>query len=231
MRAVPDFHPEFGLLCPSPRRRRGIRLAVLCIVTTMAIGATMGLAVARWPAGGDGAVPMAVPINGQPLAQVSAAGLEAMPGRGSCRPDKVDSVKDMLSLFLDPVCGSNKPHVKHGARAANRVATVVIGRTDALPPSASEPVAATEPSEVKVGDAENSANEPAVERTKSPKKPKPRASGPIALTPPARELSRQNASVNPYANPSFGREAYEPYRNPYRAAAPQPGYGSFAHSW
>jgi hypothetical protein len=233
MGAVPDFHPEFGLLCPSPRRRRGIRLAVFCIVATMAIGATMGLAVARWPAGGDGAVPAAEPINGQSLVRVSAAGVDAAPGRGSCRSDKVDTFKDLLGLFLDPVCGSNKPHVRHGARAANRVATVVIGRTDALPPSASEPVAATEPSEVKIGDAEKSANETtaAVERTKSPKKPKPRASGPIALTPPARELSRQNASVSPYANPSFGREAYEPYRNPYRAAAPQPGYGSFARSW
>jgi hypothetical protein len=229
---VPDFHPEFGLLCPSPRRRRGIRITVLCIATTVAIGATMGLAVARWPASGDGALPTAEPINARQLARVSAAGVDAAPGRGSCQPDKADTIRDLLGLFLEPVCGSNKPHVRHGARAANRVATVVIGRTDALPPSASEPVAATEPSEVKVGNAEKSANETtaAVESTKSPKKRRLKASGPIALT-PARELSRQNASVNPYANPSFGREAYEPYRNPYRAAAPQPGYGAFGRSW
>lgn len=221
---MPDFHPEFGLLCPSPRRRRGIRVAVLCIVTTLAIGTTMGLAVARWPAGGDGAVPTAEPINAQPLARVSAAGFDAASGHGSCQPDKVDAFKDLLGLFLDPVCGSNKPRIRHGARAANRVATVVIGRTDALPPSASEPVAATEPP--KVANAEISANETtaAVERTKSPKKPKLKASGAIALTPPAR-------SLNPYANSSFGREAYDPYRNPYRAAPPQPGYGSFARSW
>ena len=43
-----DFHPEFGFLCPSPRRRRSIRRAVVCIMAGMAIGATVQLAVAHW---------------------------------------------------------------------------------------------------------------------------------------------------------------------------------------
>ena len=130
MRAVPDYHPEFGLLCPSPRRRRGMRLAALCIVTTMAIGATMGLAVARWPASGDGRRPRqsrrCIPAG---------AGLRSRrrraPGHGSCKPDKVDTFKDLLALFLEPVCGLEQAHARHGARAANRVANVIIGRTDA----------------------------------------------------------------------------------------------------
>ena len=45
---TPDFHPEFGRLCPSPRRRRGMRLAMVSVVAALAIGATMGLAVAHW---------------------------------------------------------------------------------------------------------------------------------------------------------------------------------------
>jgi hypothetical protein len=225
MLGVPDFHPEFGLLCPSPRRRRGVRLAALCIATTVAIGATMGLAVARWPANGDGATPTVEPIGGQPLAQVPATGVET--ASGPCQPDKVDSFKDLLGLFLDPVCGPNKPHARHGARAANRVATVIIGRKDAPAPSAL--VGATEASEVKVENADKSANVAAAERTKAPKKPKLKASGPMALTAPGREMSRQNGMLNPYATPSFGREAYDPYRNPYRASALQPG--PFGRSW
>ena len=231
MLGVPDFHPEFGLLRPSPRRRRGMRIGVLCIATTVAIGATMGLAVARWPASGDGAISAAEPINEQPEARVSASGVEATPGRGSCQSDKVDSFKDLLGVFLDPVCASNKPHARHGARAPNRVATVIIGRKDAPAPSASALVGATEPAEVKVENTEKSADAAAVERTKSPKKPKLKAGSPIPLTAQAREPSRQNAMLNPYAAPGFGRETYDPYRNPYRATALQPGYAPFGRSW
>jgi hypothetical protein len=49
--SAPDFHPEFGFLCPSPRRRRSVRLAVASVITGMAIGATIepcGGALARW---------------------------------------------------------------------------------------------------------------------------------------------------------------------------------------
>jgi len=228
MLAVPEFHPEFGFLCPSPRRRRGLRLAVLCIVSTMAIGATMGLAGARWPANGDGQASTAEPANEPPPTRVSAAGLDVTPGRG-CKAH--DAFKDMMALFLDPVCGSSKPHARHGARAASRVATVIIGRTEAvaLAPAA---VAATEPSGVKVGNAEPSANvtAAAIERTTPPKKPRAKASAPIALTPPG-ELSGQNAMLNAYAPARSGRETYDPYRNPYRATARQPGFDAFGRSW
>jgi len=220
MLAVPEFHHEFGFLCPSPRRRRGLRLAVFCIVSTMAIGATMGLAGARWPANGDGQASTAEPANEPPPTRVSAAGLDVTPGRG-CKAD--DAFKDMMALFLDPVCGSSKPHARHGARAANRVATVIIGRTEAVPAPA-----AVEPSEVKVGSANVTAA--AVEPTMPPKKPRAKASAPIALTPPG-ELSRQNAMLNPYPTTRFGRETYDPYRNPYRATARQPGFDAFGRSW
>jgi hypothetical protein len=234
MLAGPDFHPEFGFLCPSPRRRRGMRLAVLCIVSTMAIGATMGLAVARWPANADGQASTAEPANGQPLAQASAAGVDATPGHG-CKADKVDAFMDLLALFLEPVCGSKKRHGRHRAHTANRVATVIIGHTAAVPAApAPAAVAATDPSKVKVGYAEQSANvtTAAVERPKSPKKPRVEASAPIALAQPAGALSRQNAMLDAYAAARFGREAYDPYRNPYRATARRPGFdASFGRSW
>ena len=109
------------------------------------------------------------------------------------------------------------------------MATVIIGRTEAV---LAGPAPATEPSEVKVGKAEPSANvtAAAVEPTMPPKKPRAKASSPIALAPPG-ELSRQNAMLNAYPTARFGREAYDPYRNPYRATARQPGFDAFGRSW
>jgi hypothetical protein len=221
MRTLPDYHPEFGLLCPSPRRRRGMRLAALCAVTAMAIGATMGLAVARWPATGDGLAAASEPENSSPLARVSASGGVTPPAHKSCKPEKVDSFPDLLALFLAPDCGPGN-HVRRGAREANRVANVVIGRTDAVPTPPAE--TAAEPVEVKATDAEKTSNSAAaaVEPTKSPKKPK--------LKP--RDPGRQNATLDPYAGPRFGQEPYDPYRNPYRATGPQSGFApAFGRAW
>jgi hypothetical protein len=223
MRPVPDYHPEFGLLCPSPRRRRGMRLAVLCAVTAMAIGATMGLAVARWPGSGDGLAAASEPANSSLLARVSASGVVTPPGPTTCKPEKVDSLPDLLALFLAPDCGSSH-HVRHIAREANRVANVVIGRTDAMP--APTPTAETRaaPVEAKAADADRTSNvaTAAVEPTKSPKKPKLKV----------RDPGRQNAMLNPYAGPSFGHESYDPYRNPYRPSGVQSGFDpSFGRSW
>ncbi|MEA2946255.1 MAG: hypothetical protein QOI40_1585 [Alphaproteobacteria bacterium] len=223
MRAVPDYHPEFGLLCPSPRRRRGMRLAALCAVTMVAIGATMGLAVARWPASGDGLAAASEPANLSPLAQVSASGGVTPAGHKSCKPEKVDAFKDLLALLLEPDCGPSK-HVRHGARTDNRIANVVIGRTDAAPASAPTAETVAAPVEVKPADADKTSNvaTAAVEPTKPPKKPRLKA----------RDPARQNAMLNPYTGPRFGHEAYDPYRNPNRPAGVQSGFDpSFGRSW
>src|SRR5947209_11850446 len=140
MRAVPEYHPEFGLLCPSPRRRRGMRLAALCALTAMAIGATMGLAVARWPASGEGLSAASEPMNSSPLARVSAIGAGTSTAHKACKPEKVDSFPDLLALFLAPDCGPSN-RVRHGVREANRVANVIIGRTDAVPTPTAETAA------------------------------------------------------------------------------------------
>jgi hypothetical protein len=135
--AMPDFHPEFGLLCPSARRRRCTRLIVLSVATTMAIGATMGLAIAH-RTDGEGSATMARLTDERPLVSVPAAGNAATRARESCDPD---AAPDLVTFFLGSACAPNKPHARHGARAANRVATVILGRVDA-PAATAAPVAA-----------------------------------------------------------------------------------------
>ena len=220
MRAVPEYHPEFGLLCPSRRRRRGMRLAALCALTAMAIGATMGLAVARWPASGEGLSAASEPMNSSPLARVSGSGAGTSTAHKACKPEKVDSFPDLLALFLAPDCGPSN-RVRHGVREANRVANVIIGRTDAVPTPTAE--TAAERVEAPAADAEKALNAATVtvEPSKPPKKAKLKA----------RDPGRQNAMLNPDARPRYGYESNDPYRNPYRPAG-QSGFGpSFGRSW
>jgi hypothetical protein len=147
--STPDFHPEFGLLCPSPRRRRSMRLAMASVVAGIAIGATMELAIAHWR-DRDAASPVASSIDQERLAEdtaVPAVGdapvisvqrsastaeadaVTATRTQGSC---KEAGVKDLATTFLNPTCGSSKAHGRHAARTTNRVATIV-GRTDPTP--------------------------------------------------------------------------------------------------
>jgi hypothetical protein len=193
----------------------------------MAIGATMGLAVARWPDG----LASTVPMDGQLL--------DTPPLREPC---KADMAQDMAAFFLNSACGSNKPHARHGARATNRVATVILGRAPAATAAmeaAPVRVAAgvIEPTRVSVGqidvgNAEKLATT-AVERTAPPKKSKAQASAPIALARPGGEWGRPNATLNAYAaTPRFGRESYDPYGDTLRATTPQSGFAApFGRSW
>jgi hypothetical protein len=221
--AGPEFHPEFGFLCPSPRRRRGIRIAVLSIATTVAIGATMGLAVAHWSDGGGqpSAREFAHPAN-LPAADVDASPVTPVPathapvrlGQQSCNPGAID----LVAFFFNPACESRRFHARHGARATNRVATVILGRKDTAP----DPLALTaiEPSQA----ADKSPNP----LTPPPKKRKASPDAPI--TPVAREPSRQNdlpngGMVRAYAStPKFGREPFEPYRDKSRSTALQSSF-------
>jgi hypothetical protein len=125
---IPDFHPEFGLLCPSPRRRRALRLATVVVLAALAIGATMGLAVAHR-------------TDAEALAATSLTVEEQLPARpfdiSSTSPQLVrascqaGTSQDMEALFLNPSCGARKAHAKHGARATSRVEAAVAGRADA----------------------------------------------------------------------------------------------------
>jgi hypothetical protein len=226
--AAPDFHPEFGFLCLSPRRRRVLRLVMLSVATAVAIGATMRLAGAHWP---DREAATAQPTDAPLAAAVSATGMDASRLHESCKPD---GVRDLVALFFNSACGSGKLHARHGGRAPNRVATVIIGRTDAASTAATTqaPAAATgiETSHGDGAGAEKSAalTTAAVERTTPPKKPKLNAKVPIALTAQARELSRQNtvgdAAMAYAATPKIRRESFNPYGDTFRSSTPQSGF-------
>jgi hypothetical protein len=127
--AAPDFHPEFGLLCPSPRRRRAIRLAMVAVLALSAIAATMGLAVAhRTDAEGLAAASLTVEeqLPARPF-DISANSPQLRRAQASCQ---AGTSEDMAALFLNPSCGARKPHARHGARETSRVATFILGRTD-----------------------------------------------------------------------------------------------------
>ena len=127
---APDFHPEFGLLCPSPRRRRALRLATVAVLSAaLGIGATMGLAVAHRTDGEELAAALLTVQEQLPARpfDISANSREVTRARASCR---AGTSEDMAALFLNPSCGARKPHAKHGARETNRVATVIVGRMD-----------------------------------------------------------------------------------------------------
>jgi hypothetical protein len=120
-RDMPEFHSEFGLLCPSPRRRRALRLATAVVLAALAIGATMGLAVAHR-------------TDAKALAVTSVTAEEQLPAQRfdfspnspqriraepSCR---AGTSEDLEALFLNPSCGARKSHAKHGTQAARRAA-------------------------------------------------------------------------------------------------------------
>jgi hypothetical protein len=210
--ARPDFHPEFGYLCPSPRRRRRLRLVLVAATAVLAVGATMALAAAhRGDADGRAAAVQRDSGADVTRASTSAADVAATPApsQDAC---KAAASGDPVGSFLDLHCRSSKQHVRHGARAAYRVAVVILGRTDAPPvPAEAAPVTAAgnEP-----GGAEKpvAATSPAPLAHAAPRPKKPKADVTLAL-------SRQNATVDAYA--------YDPYYNRYRADSLQRGYGGW----
>jgi hypothetical protein len=145
---APDFHPEFGLLCPSPRRRRRLRLAVTMILAGIGIAATVELAIAHWHdadaaaqiliAGSieeAAAIPQPSGIRVAPMQPSESAGLaEAWPlQHGSC---KDAASRDLAASFLNSDCRSRKVRARHAERTGSRVATFMVGRAESPPASA-----------------------------------------------------------------------------------------------
>jgi len=225
----PEYHPEFGLFCPSARQRRVLRRIMLCLATVMVIGATRGLAVADRPEP-DAAIVASQPTEDQ-LPSVTFASADAIEASRVPRvhqPCKAMQSEDLMALFLNPGC---KLHGRHGGRANNRVATVIIGHVGPAPAphasaSPSLAVAALEPASSKIGEAESSPT--ATERAKTAKKPKPKLAAPIALSPSARELARQDgiqygAAISAYAaDPRLGRPAVAPFGDRSGRTTPRP---------
>jgi hypothetical protein len=225
--STPDFHPEFGLLCPSFRRRRGMRLVIASVMAGLAIGATIELAFAHWRDNDVAPAPAIRSIHARPLAEGAPAVLEipvvsAQPPASAdveklttARPlgfCKEGGAEDLVAVFLNPTCGSGKPHARHGARTVYRVATVIVGRTETSSASeAAEPTRvapAIEPSHAiaaVMANAATSTTQP-VGRPMPPKKPKITLSAPIALGLASREPTQQAVGASAFAAmPQLGR--------------------------
>jgi hypothetical protein len=238
---------------PFPRGRRGLRLALACVMAGTAIGATIELAIAHWR-GGDAASPSARSFNEERLtlpgdAAFPPIGVPVAPTRPSALSAGADewaavrpqggctdpSVKDMAAAFLNPSCGLSKSHVRHVGRATYRVATVVIGRTDAAAAdTAPVAVAAIEPLHAPAGvmvKVVPSTTQPIERPVLPPKKAKVVTSAPIVLTPPAREPTPQEAGFSAFAaTPWPGRSDSRPADTP-RAADLQSLGGPFGRIW
>lgn len=236
---APDFHPEFGFLCPSPRRRRGMRLALTFVMAGMAIGATMELALAHWRDKGVVPSPAVRSVDEEALdlrsalpaaldrpigsARPSASAAEA-DGLMTTRPQgfcKEMGARDLAAAFLNPSCRLGNLHARHGARTTYRVATVIVGRIDSLPtPAAAGPtpvaVKSIESSQTATGTPGKAAPTAQVERSAPSKKPKAAASAPIILTPPTGDLAQQETGASTFAAKSSARRGY--FERPEAAA-------------
>jgi len=255
--STPDFHPEFGLLCPSPRRRRGMRLAAVSIVAGMAVGVTMGLAVAHWRDHEVAPSPEAGSIEQEPLTEGPAIHVVLDLPVASSQPSKSDvdeltvrrpqgckltGANGLATVFLNPACDAAKSHAKHTSRTVPRVATVIVGRTES-PSTQPEPMpiklAAIDLSHAAAdtaGKAVIPASQP-VERSAPPKKPKAAPGAPIALTPPTREPTQQYVgslafAAVPRGSGYFGSEYSERPGDLFHAAAMPPSSGGpFGGIW
>ena len=140
MPAAHDLHPDFGLLCPTKRLRRKMRVAVGCVLLALVAGAVLRASlspprtltsalVEREPAD-------AVVDSGQPPAALIAApslheGAEPAVGNTDCERD---NSSPRTWAYFEGRCGVNK------ARKPLRVPTdrpplagIVLGRTPSAP--------------------------------------------------------------------------------------------------
>jgi hypothetical protein len=121
------YHPEFGMICPSVRRRRALRL-VTAMAATLAIGTTIGLAGVHRP-DRDAVAAAAIATDEPNFAKASTPAGDFAPaaqsGQDFCRSV---AARDPVASFLNPGCSAPKP--RHGKRGAGRSATFVLSRTD-----------------------------------------------------------------------------------------------------
>ncbi|HEY6256581.1 MAG TPA: hypothetical protein VIY51_12385, partial [Xanthobacteraceae bacterium] len=159
-----NFHPEFGLLCPSAALRRRVRRVAKLVLAGTAVAAGAALALSSvLVAPGEMArqEPAAATVAQVPPTQGASPTAQAMPttvappiapslprAATAAGPAALAhaqaSCDDPSVSFLSPQCQSGKKsHATHSARGGSRVATVPLGRAEA--PPAAEPNKATAP--------------------------------------------------------------------------------------
>jgi hypothetical protein len=205
------------------RKRRALRLAAALLATTLAIGATMGFALEHRT---DGVGPAATAPAAEPPPEATPAA-DPTRVRATCNGDLTQGLA-MFFLNINSPCASSKPHARHGARMANRVATVIIGRTEALPPAPTP----TAVEQVDGGKAQAPAAAP--ERTASPKKPKTKTTAmALAASPAVSAYASVPRSGLQYYQPQYNQpHSYQPYGDPFRSIPPQGGLAAASsRSW
>lgn len=137
---APGYHQEFGYLCPSPRVRHSIRVAMISAAVGVSIGALIVLTLmdrrladsrqsertstfgradrASYPVAQ--ATPLESDVAAAPLASEDKAGGSIMK----------EGCEDAPTSYLDPKCHLVKKRKAHASRSmAMRLATVQIGRS------------------------------------------------------------------------------------------------------
>ena len=120
-----DIHPEFGYLCPTPRARRELRVAVVSILAGMAIGATImaihaGQAAETDAVSGHAKLKSSAP---EPLAAVPAASPRIM----GAEADLVEAIKPYPIRMVRV----------RSSKAPSPLAGIPLGRTEPPEPPAS----------------------------------------------------------------------------------------------
>ena len=154
---TPGFHPEFGYLCSSGRKRGSIRLAAAFVTSAMVLAGSMvlfGLAD-RSADASDQVLAAATIDDTQPGLAAGNSMLATMQPRREM-PAVFDAERrspyagrgcdDLVSSFLDHGCraNANAPRKRRAGRSGHRVATVMIGSVATpSPPAEDAPIKPT----------------------------------------------------------------------------------------
>jgi len=147
-----NLHPEFGLLCPSPKFRRRAKVTLACLTGLIIIGA-LALQVSH-ERGADGALLIAHGDAAATNAEVApTVGRAAMTAEISPAPEDSVTACQGDASNRDPKCGMGKVRKLKSRRAANEgaiIGALPLGRTVLLAPEPS--AAAPSPTDAANGD-------------------------------------------------------------------------------
>jgi hypothetical protein len=214
----PEFHPEFGLLCPSNRQRRFVRLATIFVMSIIVIGASRGLAAAHRADPDEMFVAMLPHDDDLPveMAALEPTGSDEIPAppRDPCKGLGPD---DLAGYLLNPGC---KIQGRHGQHKSSRLTVITAGRIELqlaslapAPPSAL--TIAMQQVAAKVAETEKRASG-ATQKTASLKKHKQRENAPVELArAPSRPGGMPNTLVTAYTTESKLTRSHGPFNDSF----------------
>ncbi len=206
MPAAHNVHPEFGLLCPTPRLRRKLRLALAGLVCA-ALGLVVIWAAHHSESGAVTALRLDASdgAGASPRARASAAAT-ATPRSTAAAVTRAadDACGQGIWAYLDATCVLGKLRKPRSVRAANdrpRIAASPLGRSVAMADRALEPAAATaRVADGAAGDRSSSQSEPAPADAAAAAVPQPRPRPVAAKQPPQRSARSQARRREPAGN-------------------------------